>query len=183
MTTWVDAWNIMRGSMAKANGVAPPSDIPRVTNEQAASILRASMNVATKLRLGEDVTPQWYALSLALAGWRQPGDKFLVTEAHRRALLPDGALPVLWQTALSVANAAQSRGVAFTAPTVNPAVDYKVVLQRAWEKMQRDAKADQQPAPASPLPELPASSAAPSKGSGNLWLGLALAWAASKGKI
>lgn len=154
MPTWIEAYNASRAAFAKTNGVTPAS-IPRVTNEQAASVLRYSMSAAKKLALPPDITERWYEVALALAGWRQPGDKFLVTEAHRRAMFPDAATPVLWQLALNVAQTAQNRGLPFAAPTVNPETDYREVLKQAWSKMQRDAKGTGQPAPAPALPAPP----------------------------
>ena len=195
MTTWIEAYDLTRQAMADQNGLAAPG-VPRVSNEQAASILRYSMHTAERLKLPADLTARWYELSLALAGWRAPGDKFLVTEAHRRAAFPDGATPLLWQTALNVAQVAQTRGAAFAAPTVNPPEDYQLVLRKAWAKMLAD-RARSSPASASDVrpsdtddgpvtaPELPlpASPAATSTGGGGGLLLFALLYFANRGRI
>lgn len=153
--TWIDGYKSLQAAMAKPNGNSP-AGYPRVTNQQAASILRTTMTAAAKHKMAAEMTERWYEVALALAGWRQPGDKFLVTPAHKNALFPDAELPVLWTLALSVATTAQNRGIPFTVPTVNPAVDYDAVLKQAWSKMQREAKATAQPSPpASTMPALP----------------------------
>lgn len=181
MPTWVDAYNQMRTVMQKANS-ASPQGLPRVTNEQAASILRASMTVAEKNKFPRELVEQWYPLALSLAGWNAPGDRFLVDAAHRRRMLPDDDLPVLWQTALNVATTAQNKGVAFAAPTANPSVDYDAVLKQAWSKMQRDAKATGQPAPTSPIPQLPAPTPPDEEKSTSPWLLLAALYVISQQK-
>ena len=176
MPTWVDAYNQMRSAMERTNQ-ASPQGYPRVTNEQAASILRATMTAATQHKLPPEIVEQWYPVALALAGWRTPGDRFLVDAEHRRTMFPDAALPVLWTLALNVATNAQDRGVAFTAPTVNPQLDYTAVLKQAWSKMQRDAKATAQPAPApATMPTLPG----PAPAEGAPWGLLALAYFGAK---
>jgi hypothetical protein len=156
--TPIDAFNMARTSMAKANGVGP-GDVPRVTNEQAASLLRMSMDNARKMNVDVGLADHWYPISLALAGWQAPGDRFLVDAKHRQSMFPDQHTAELWQLALNVAREMQQRGVAITAPTVNPSVDYTFVLKQAWAKMQRDAKATGQPQLPSPLPETVPSSA------------------------
>lgn len=198
VTTWIEAYDLTRKAMADQNGVAAPG-VPRVTNEQAASILRYSMHTAERLKLPAELTARWYELSLALAGWRQPGDKFLVTETHRRAKFPDGATPLLWQTALNVAQVAQTRGAAFVAPTVNPPDDYDLVLRKAWAKMLADRARSSPPdvrtsdasdgpvtvpvtVPDS-LPLPPATPAGASTGGGGGLLLLALLYFVNRGRI
>lgn len=177
MPTWIDGLRQLQTAMTAANGKSA-TDLPRVTNEQAASILRSTMATAARHKLTA-VTERWYEVALALAGWRQPGDRFEVAAEHRRAMFPDAELPVLWQLALGVAANAQQRGVAFVAPTVDPASDYTAVLKQAWAKMQRDARDTGAAAPTPALP--PASTPAPAAaGNNNLLLGLAVLWGLSR---
>lgn len=177
MPTWVEALNMMKANMGQANGVSP-QQYARVTNEQAASILRFVMKVQTEKKLDAALVNQWYPLSLAISGWRTPGDKFLVTDEHRKQKLPDEALPILWTTALNVATVAQNKGVPFVAPTVSPQNDYKLVLLKAWEKMQADT-AHGHPTPAQPLPPGLAPKTK-SEGKSNTWLLLGLAYLATQ---
>lgn len=186
--TWIAAFKWTQASMAKENGVSP-TGIPRVKNQEAASILRVTMHNAQRLKLSPSVTERWYEVALALAGWRQPGDKFLVTAQHRNALLSDAATVVLWQLALSVANTAQMRGDTFVAPTMNPAADYDVVLRQAWSKMLAERNASAPSAPiVNPLPS-PASPATmpdtddDTDGDGSGLLVLLLLFAVGSGKV
>lgn len=155
MPTWIDAFNQMKTTMADANGVSPQG-YSRVTNEQAASILRFVMKVQTENKLPAELVGQWYKLALGIAGWAKPGDKFLVTADHRREQFPDAGLPVLWTTALGVATVAQEKRIPFAMPTVSPQTDYNMVLRKAWEKMQADEKTTGVKVPAPlPAPEMP----------------------------
>lgn len=179
MPTWIDGYKTLQTAMAKANGTSP-TDLPRVTNEQAASILRATMQTATKHKFPAALTERWYELALSLAGWNQPGDKFLVTAEHRRMKFPDADLPLLWQTALNVASTAQNKGLPFSAPTVDPSSDYTAVLKQAWSKMQREARDTGQPAPSSPLLPAPSREREPEPergGDNELLIALGLLWA------
>lgn len=180
MPTWIDGFKTLQTAMARGNGESP-TGYPRVTNEQAASILRATMTTATKHKLPADLTARWYYLALSLAGWTEPGDKFLVDAKHRATLFPDADLPVLWTTAMNVASTAQTKGIPFAAPTVDPASDYTAVLKQAWSKMQREARETGQRAPAPALPA-PPSEPAPRDDNNNLLLGLGLLWALSESK-
>lgn len=140
MPTWIEAFNMMKDQMGQANGFSPQG-YSRLSNEQAASILRFVMKVQTENKLSADLVGKWYPLALGIAGWAQPGDKFIVTAEHRQQKFPDAALPVLWTTALGVATVAQEKRIPFQAPTVSPQNDYNMVLRKAWEKMQADEKA------------------------------------------
>lgn len=186
MPTWVEAFQQTQAAMKAANGETP-SGYPRVSNEQAASILRLTMNAVTKNKLDPAITSQWYPVALALSGWRVPGDRFQIEPlpgalAHRREMLPDAATPVLWTMAAGVATVANQAGIPFAAPTVNPQADYREVLRQAWDKMQRDAKADGVQPPPRPLP-----AAAPKTdddgGGGNVALALLALLALTKGKL
>lgn len=178
--SWIDGYNMARSSFATANGVTT-NGAPRLTNEQAASVLRATMDNAQRNKLDVGVTEHWYPLALVLSGWRQPGDRFLVDAEHRGTMFPDQYTPELWTLALNVATTLQNRGVAFRAPTVNPQIDYTAVLKQAWSKMQRDAKATAQPLPRSPMP-LPAATPPTEEKSNILPLLLLLAIGMRKGR-
>jgi hypothetical protein len=162
MPTWVEAYNMTRAAMARSNGTFGDAQIPRVTNQEAASLLRFAMRVATTHKMDPELYGSWYALALALAGWRQPGDKFLVDEKHRKGKFPDQYTAELWQLVLNVAIEAQGRSLPFSAPTMDPPADYKLILTKAWDKMRAD-----QPAAAAAVkpPPPPVSSPATSPAS------------------
>lgn len=150
-----------RAAMARQNGTFGDAQIPRLRNEEAASLLRIAMRTAQAHKFAAELVSSWYPLTLALAGWRAPGDKFLVDEKHRRALFPDQYTPELWQVTLNVATEAQNRGIPFAAPTMDPAADYKLMLHKAWDKM----RAEQPQAAAAVKPPPPVSSPAESPAS------------------
>lgn len=163
--TWIDAYQGMQTMARRENG-ATPAGQPRVTNEQAASILRYTIRTVQQFMLPETLVAKWYLLSLGLAGWTQPGDKFKVDAAHRKAMFPDALTPVLWQTALGVVNANQSANRPFVTPTISPAADYDLILRKAWAKMQADGadgpRADGDALPAT-VPDAAVDAAKPPK--------------------
>jgi hypothetical protein len=160
MPTWVEAYNMTRAAMARSNGTFGDAQIPRVTNQEAASLLRFAMRVGTTNKMDPELYGSWYVLALALAGWRATGDKFLVDEKHRKTKFPDQYTAELWQLVLNVAIEAQGRSLPFSAPTMDPPADYKLILTKAWDKMRAD-----QPAAAAAVKPPPVSSPATSPAS------------------
>lgn len=190
--TWVEAYKQMQTAMTQQNGKTP-AGYPRISNEQAASVLRYIMRTATRSNLRDDLTAQWYPVALAAAGWQKPGDKFILepmpgAAEHRKAFLSDAATPVLWTIALNVATHMQDRNVPFEIPTLDPHVDYKEMLKQAWARMQRENQDGSTPASEPPsstkLPDPTPPKAPPPKSSGgNGWLILLGILLLSKGRL
>lgn len=142
--SYAAAWDELSDLTADLNGVEPfadelpplsPGFVPRVTNAEAAAIIRAWQRAAARSR----VRWLWTELLVIAYGWRRHGDRFDMSAAHMREPYPAEYLPALWAWTARLAQGLDDEGTVVRPLYLDGSrAGYEDGARAAWSAMKDD---------------------------------------------
>lgn len=135
--------------------------MPRLSNAQVVALAAAWKRAAARSK--EPRWQPWYDITIAALGWRNPGDKFVMTKEHAGAGAPVELVEYFWAATKQLAAELDQNQTKLRPLIVNYAfAGYEAAARDAWHIMKTEAKASAAPA-ASASPAIETTSDSPAK--------------------
>lgn len=144
--TYRAMWNQLRDAAEKANGLEPSADalpwplqgsfVPRLSNGQALAIVRAWRRAAARSSAPSFLAA--FEFGIHALGWRDAGDKFVMTQAHAKAPYePVDVLAQLWASTAEVAEDLDESGAKVAPLFLDSSWSaYEAGARELWTEMQ-----------------------------------------------
>ncbi len=106
---------------------ADGSQVPLLSNGEAIAVMAAWRRAAARSTVQ---WRGWYELTISALGWRNPGDRFVMTRANAKAPYPSELLELVWAWTSRLADDLDARG----------AVVRPLYFDTSWEAYERSAR-------------------------------------------
>ena len=109
--------------------------VPRLTNGQVIAMATAWKRAAARSKA--PAWPEWYTITIAALGWRNRGDRFVMTKDHAQTPADPGLLQFYWRAAKALAERLDASATKHAPLIVSYAWDgYEQAARDAWHTMQ-----------------------------------------------